>query len=97
MLPLRYVRSGRESFTAVEGGFSGAVRFPLEQKGERNITKKRASIWEGLLTMAHDFWGWGGQEEQATGSEEQMCIALWGEPSGCLGLPMMIEVNKGMS
>lgn len=40
MPPLRYVRSGREAFTAVEGGFSGAVRFPLEQKGEGNITKK---------------------------------------------------------
>lgn len=73
-LPLRYTRSGREAFTAVEGGFSGAVRFPLEQKGEGNSMEKRVSIQESLLRMAHGFWGLGGQDKQVMESQ-QMCTA----------------------
>lgn len=38
-----------------------------------------------------------GKEEQEVGSDEWTYRDVWGEPSGRLGLLMMIEVNEVMS
>lgn len=47
-LPLqRYVIDRRKVFTAEEVVFSRPVEFPLEQKGEGNITEKRVSVCGG--------------------------------------------------
>lgn len=69
--------------------FSRAVRLPLEQKGDRNITEKR------LLT--HDHEGLGGQGAQERGSEKWLCRIAQGEPSGRLGLLRMVEVSEDVS
>lgn len=44
----------RSKSSTVEGAvFSGPARFPLEQKGDGNITGKRGSVWKSLLRVAH--------------------------------------------
>lgn len=88
---------GRSSaFTAGEAVFLGPGRFPLEQNNEGNITDKRARVSRSLPGIACDFKGSGGQGRTGDGTRRG-CPELCGEPSGRLGLMMMIEVKEDTS